>query len=417
MNVIVLSIDRLHAGYLGCYGNTWVATPHLNRLAAESVVFDHAMIDDPRLDESFRSWWLGQHALERAAGKIEPLPTLAQRLAQEGLATALITDEPQAADHPLAGHFGELVRVGSQHVPSRTGRPADRVEQTGFATLVAAATEWLVQATQPFFLWLHSQGMGAAWDAPDEFRQQYAELDEPEPPRLLTVPCRRLTGDEDPDEIWGICQAYAGQVSLVDACLGGLLEFLDGESCGRETLLSVVAARGFPLGRNGTIGAADNALYSELAQVPWLMRLPGGLGAAVRSQALVQPCDLAPTMTDLLGVGKRSESPIARNLLPLIREDAESVRDRVCLVGAEGERAIRTPAWYLRLPGGDEQAARSPELFAKPDDRWDQNDVADRCPEVVDGLRQALDELETHIRGGALGDLPPLGESLAGESQ
>ncbi|HJT33256.1 MAG TPA: sulfatase-like hydrolase/transferase [Pirellulales bacterium] len=411
MNVIVLSIDRLHAGYLGCYGNTWVATPRFNRLAAESFVFDQATIDHPRLDELVRSWWLGQHALERTAGKSEPPPTLPQRLAQAGLATALITDEPQVAEHPLAGHFGELLQV-AQRDPPPSGRPADDVAHTGFATLMAEATEWLAQARQPFFLWLHSQGMKAAWDAPDDFRQLYAEPDEPEPPRLLAAPCRQLTGDEDPDEVWGICQAYAGQVSLVDACLGGLLEFLDGDSCGRETLLSVVGARGFPLGRNGRISAPDNALYSELAQVPWLMRLPGGFGAAVRSQALVQTCDLAPTLTNLLGIGDPPTSSVGCGLLQLIHEDVESVRDRVCLIGADGERAIRTPGWYLRLPAGDEQVA---ELFAKPDDRWDQNDVADRCPEVVDGLRQALDELETHVRGGALGGLPPLEESLAGE--
>lgn len=412
MNVIVLSIDRLHAGSLGCYGNSWVATPHFNRLAAESFVFDQATIDHPRLDELVRSWWLGQHVLERSAGKSEP-PTLAQRLAQAGLAAALITDEPQVAEHPLAGHFGELVPV-SQRDQTPKGRPADDVAHTGFATLMAEATQWLARARQPFFLWLHSQGMGAAWDAPDEFRQQYAEPDEPEPPRLLTVPCRQLTGDEDPDEIWGIGQAYAGQVSLVDACLGGLLEFLDGESCGRETLLSVVGARGFPLGRNGRIGAPDNALYSELTQVPWLMRLPGGFGAAVRSQALVQPCDLAPTLIDLLGIGDRPTSSIGCGLSQLFHEDVESVRDRVCLIGADGERAIRTPGWYLRLPAGDEQAPASPELFAKPDDRWDQNDVADRCPEIVEGLRLALDELEARIRGGTSGDLSPLAESLAG---
>lgn len=413
MNVIVLCIDRLHAGYLGCYGNSWVATPHFNRLAAESFVFDHATTDHPRLPELYRSWWLGQHALERAAGTSEP-PALALRLAAAGFATSLITDEPQVADHPLAAQFGELVRVGTGGDHPSADRPADDLAQTRFATLLTAATEWLVDARQPFFVWLHSQGMGAAWDAPDEFLQQYAEPDEPEPPRLPTVPCRRLTGDEDPDELWGLCQAYAAQVSLVDACFGGFREFLESESLARETLLAVVAARGFPLGRKGRIGAADDALYSELTQLPWLMRLPDGLGAAARGQALVQPSDLAPTLADVLGVDYPSGAPAGRSLLPVIREDVEAVRDRVCLMGAEGERALRTPAWHLRLPGGEKSAA-PPELYAKPDDRWDQNDVADRCPEVVEGLRQALDELEAGIASGTVADLPPLAELLVSD--
>ena len=40
MNAIIVAIDRLHAGYLGCYGNAWILTPAFNRLAAEGFVFD-----------------------------------------------------------------------------------------------------------------------------------------------------------------------------------------------------------------------------------------------------------------------------------------------------------------------------------------------------------------------------------------
>ncbi len=62
-NVICLVIDRLHAGYLGAYGNTWTSTPALDRFAAESFVFDRAIIDSPQLDLIYRSLWLGLHAL------------------------------------------------------------------------------------------------------------------------------------------------------------------------------------------------------------------------------------------------------------------------------------------------------------------------------------------------------------------
>ena len=43
-------------------------------------------------------------------------------------------------------------------------------------------------------------------------------------------------------------------------------------------------------------------------------------------------------------------------------------------VAASGERALLTHEWLLRQPpDGD------PQLFAKPDDRWEHNDVARRC--------------------------------------
>ena len=41
MNVIVVVCNSLHLGFLGAYGNGWIETPHLDRLAAEGVVFDH----------------------------------------------------------------------------------------------------------------------------------------------------------------------------------------------------------------------------------------------------------------------------------------------------------------------------------------------------------------------------------------
>src|SRR5437763_1535112 len=35
MKILCLHVPGLHAGYLGCYGNEWVETPHLDRLADE----------------------------------------------------------------------------------------------------------------------------------------------------------------------------------------------------------------------------------------------------------------------------------------------------------------------------------------------------------------------------------------------
>lgn len=410
MNVVVVSIDRLHAGYLGFLGNSWVATPHFNRLAAESFVFDQATTDRVRLDGLIDSWWRGRHALETAADQ----PTLAERLGAAGFATCLISDESHIVNHPLAKDFAERVDVGEcdQRLADLV---AHEIDETRAAALFAAAAEQLAEVRPPFFCWIHSQGLGAAWDAPDEFRQRYAEEDERPPPRLTAVPTRRLTGEDDPDEIWGICQSYAGQVSLIDTCLGGLLESLDGAPWRHDVLLVVVGTRGFPLGRNGRLGPTDDALYSELIHVPWLVRWPDGLGAACRSLALVQPCDLAPTLADAVGLPERDRPALGRSLLPIIRERAETVRDRICMVNADGERAIRTSAWHLRMPRQTDEHVATGELYAKPDDRWDQNDVADRCPDVVEGLHQAMKDLESGLAAGTLEGLPPLSEALVSD--
>ena len=40
MNVILIVSDTFRRDHLGCYGNPWIHTPHLNRLAERSIVFD-----------------------------------------------------------------------------------------------------------------------------------------------------------------------------------------------------------------------------------------------------------------------------------------------------------------------------------------------------------------------------------------
>ena len=109
-------------------------------------------------------------------------------------------------------------------------------------------------------LWCHLAGLGLCWDAPLEFRRAYWEPGDPQPPTSADVPEKMLPQDHDPDEVWGLCQAYAGQVSLLDTCLGALLEFLQGAAAGSETLLVLTSPRGFSLGEQRRIGPCDEAL-------------------------------------------------------------------------------------------------------------------------------------------------------------
>ena len=45
--VILISIDTCRPDRLGCYGHTGALTPNLDRLAAEGVVFEHAITPVP----------------------------------------------------------------------------------------------------------------------------------------------------------------------------------------------------------------------------------------------------------------------------------------------------------------------------------------------------------------------------------
>ena len=72
------------------------------------------------------------------------------------------------------------------------------------------------------------------------------------------------------------------------------------------------------------------------------------------------------------------------------------------------ERAEDLPSPFGRGAGGEGGS----ELFAKPDDRCEVNDVASRCREVAECLQDALGQYELTLPTGRVLDLPPLSDVL-----
>src|SRR5215831_6747752 len=71
MKVLVVNASALHLGYIGCYGNEWIETPNLDRLAAEGVVFDQHIADNPgaSTEGPDRSDWTGRYRLPLPGGE------------------------------------------------------------------------------------------------------------------------------------------------------------------------------------------------------------------------------------------------------------------------------------------------------------------------------------------------------------
>ncbi len=423
MNAICLVIDRLHAGYLGCYGNRWVQTPEFDRLAAESFVFDHATLDSPELSALYRSWWHAQHACEPSL-VATPHASLIARLQQQGIATGFLTDDPAALAALPADIAAELKPLLiDEPLPSEPARDSRRAH---LQHMFDAGLTWLETATSPFLLWLHVGSLGLTWDAPLELREHYRAEEDPEFAQGVEVPRFVLPTNYDPDQLQAILQAYAAQVTLCDEHVGHFVDCIRDSSLASDTLITVVGGRGLPLGEHRRVGPFDEALCGELIHTPWLMRFPDRLGALCRSSALVQPGDLGATLAEWFGVpAQEPASRVARSLLPLIRDEAPTWRERAIVVNSQGEQGIRTARWYLRQTGeqpapGDEPdraaaadvATSRVYLYAKPDDRFEVNDVIDRCADVAVSLQQALTAFTSACEHGTLANLPPLPEQV-----
>jgi hypothetical protein len=398
-HAVIVVVDRLGAGFLGPYGNTWVETPSLNQLAAESLLVETVISDSPDLDRIYRSWWYGCHAMQQRPRQAESLVALAR---SSGLPTTLLSDAAALLDDPRAAAFDERISL-ARPAPDR---PAAKIEQTRLAELFMTAAARLAELESPGLFWIHARGMGGCWDAPLDLREQYRDEEDPEPYSRAAPPEKDLGRRSDPDELLRIEHAYAAEVFVFDAALGMLLEVLDQHPCSEETLLVVTSPRGYPLGEHGVVGSLGDALHAELLQVPLLIRPPEASFAATRLQMLAQHHDLHATLANWLGIPCGQPRDWRTDLRAIAGGEPIPQTNCAFAVGT-GERAVRTPAWFMRETQGDQRA-----LYAKPDDRWEINEVANRCVDIADELADLITRFDETVNADEPGPLPELAAEL-----
>jgi arylsulfatase A-like enzyme len=335
MKILVIEARGLPTGFLGCYGNEWVGTPCLDRLAAEGIVFDSHIAAVPDISATERTW------------------------------------------------SGEPVRL-----ETLTYARIDAVS----AFAAAALTAWR-RVPDGGILWIDGPNLAPPWSLPRDLLDSYCEPPEepwPDPPRGVWPKV-------EIGELLRLHNTFAAVVTYFDAQLDALLEDMDEPD---DALICVTARCGLPLGEHGLVGAGRAWLHDELVHVPLVMRLPGGRDAGRRIAALTQPADLPPTFRQLLSAGQAATSATNRGLLPLLNGEAETIRPHArsaLTVGDSAELALRTPDWALlvptKVPAGD--LPRGPQLYVKPDDRWEVNDVRQQHLELTE-------ELEAILAGPAL---------------
>ena len=308
--------------------------------------------------------------------------------------------------------------------------------KTGVARTVGAAVEWLERRgdeREPFMLWLDLFSPHGPWDPPAPYRDQYAaeepdefeagdegdlveedddeELDLEQVPVLIDVPAGAVGDVIDETELLRLRRTYAGTVTLVDRWLGELFAAIKRLGRSDDTMVVFTSDQGEPLGEHGFVRRFRPWLYEELIHTPLIVRMPGAAFGGTRHQAIVQTIDLFPTVLSALGLPD-AEGIHGHDLLPLIRGERTKLRDYACLGMDVEEYAIRTHLWHLIVPvePDPDDPPRVPELYRKPEDRWDQNDVAGLHTDVTEHLELTLRRVIDALGRDALDALPGLRE-------
>jgi arylsulfatase A-like enzyme len=393
-NVLVIIVDGLRASALGAYGNTSYPTPSLDRFAAESLLLEWCFAPSPDLRDIYRALWQPRNSGQNPASRSLPGVFTAA-----GYATTLVTDDRSLSGYPFANDFDEIVQIASSLEIGSTDRRVVDLSETELAHTFSAATEQIdgIRQDKPCLLWLHARGMYGRWDAPIELQQLLLDEDDPSPIDLLAPPDFFINTTKDPDAAFRYACAYAAQVMVLDECLENLANAIKA-SDGNEWLITLLGARGFPLGEHGRIGGVDPRTHVEQLQVPWLVRFPNKLGQLSRIDSLTSHQDLSPTLFDCIDREDKFDRSAfdGRSVVPMGSSARTAWRDAM-LSSSPSARSIRTATWCLRediacVDGSiaSNEPASAPELYVRPDDRWEANDVAKLCPEVVEELRSAM---------------------------
>jgi choline-sulfatase len=362
-NILLITLDTTRADHLGAYGYRAAATPRLDRLAGDGVLFERAMAAAPITLPAHASLLTGLYPFAhgvRNNGNFSldaAIPTLATALHDAGYRT---------------GAFVSAFILDRRYGLSRGFDVYDdrvRLERRGDAT-AAAALEWLRDARRaslsgkrtgaPFFLWLHLYDPHDPYAPPEPFRARFAQ------------------------------HPYDGEIAFDDTVLATVLERLQADGVLASTIVAVAGDHGESLGEHDE---ATHALfvYDATLRVPLIMSWPGHLPAGARVADLVRGIDLTPTLLDLAGIAPlpgahgRSLASIARGRgasdHPIAY--AETYFPQFYMNWSP-LRAIRDGQWkYIEAP--------RPELYDLARDPGETTNLASQEPGRAEELRRALD--------------------------
>jgi len=439
VNLIYIGTDTWRADYLGCYGSSWVKTPNVDWLAAESVRFTNAYAEALPTLPMRRAVFCGKSTLpfepvprgKRFPGRSpNPQPgwgplhredvTFADVLAPTDYNTGLICDcyhffKP---DMNLHAGFKSWEWIRGQEADAWRSGPIDAVDMPKIlprrlrseravqslrkfclnnldahseedrvcARTIRAAMRWLGRNHRqgPFALWLEMFDPHEPWDPPQRFREMY-EAVHPECERFIFgygVPIEKLR----PEEVELLKRLYAGAATFTDLWIGRLLDFVRALGLLEDTIVVFTTDHGTHLGEEGCIHKQARFLNSMFARIPLLIRHPdveryGGKTV----NALVSAIDLVPTLLDLLGVEKPS-CMTGLSAWSLAAGKELKIRDRV-FAACGDYAAVREERWhYFRRLTSDGGEPPSPCLYDLENDPGETANVISQHPDALSEL-------------------------------
>jgi arylsulfatase A len=423
-NIVLILIDDLGYGDVGCYGNTTNLTPNIDRLAKEGMRFTDFHTNGPmctptraallsgmyqnRLGEKFEGPLSGKTQYDE--GMPLEVVTMAEMLKKAGYSTGMFGKWHLGYQEPFLPAnqgFDEFVGLAAgdgdhhSHI-DRWGREDWKHNNTpemedGYSVdLITNHSTSFIEKNRdkPFFLYMAHLAIHFPWQGPND-------------------PAHREKGISYETDKWGIIPNrenvkphVKAMVEAIDQSVGEIINTLKKLNLDENTLVIFTSDNGGyihynhlfnNISSNGLLRGQKAEVYEGGHRVPFIAWWPGKFNEGLELDETTMTMDLYPTFAQLSGADLSIEKTIDGISLNSLLFRNEKLPDRTLFWKMGNEIAVRNGSWKL-VRIGDQPY----ELYNLDQDLGEENDLVESHPEISLNLWNGYLDWEKQVRKSAV---------------
>lgn len=370
-NILLLFADDQRADVLGCYGNTYIQTPNIDKLASKGVRFTNSYVmggHHGAICMPSRAMLMSGRNLFHVYDRLAGVKTMPMHFAENGYITfatgkwhnekaAFEASFQQGRDVFLGGMSDHFQVPCRQMENGKLGEPVIKGYSTDiFSGAAIDFIETYSKGTRekPFFCYV-------AFTAPHDPRSprtdyigRYADNAVPLPGNFkglhpfkfdeLTVRDENLAPwPRTPEIIRSSLADYYALNTHLDDKIGEIIATLQRNGLFENTIVVYAADNGLAIGSHGLLGKQN--LYEHSVRVPVIIAGPAVPKGKI-SEAMIYLYDLYPTLCNICNL-PMPEGIDGKNLYPVIKGEVAGYRESLYTVYRNTVRAVRTTDWKL----------------------------------------------------------------------
>ena len=454
-NVVFILTDDQGIWAAGCYGNSEIRTPNIDRLAATGVRFENFFTTIPVCSASRACFLTGripsQHGVhDFLTGKAGMGPGAKPFLDDEVCYTDVLAAHGWTCGLSGKWHLGNsiLPQHGFSHWfahPHGAGQYNDQpmirngVLEVAPGYVTNAITDDALDFIDthaadddPFYLSVNYTAPHSPWTGhPQEIFDSYDDCEflscpqEERHPWAIVPRNRDLT---EPDSTTlGISnnlgnreslKGYFAAVTAMDIDVGRILGRLDDLGLRDTTLVVFASDNGYSCGHHGFWGKGNGTnpvnMYEHSIKVPFIASHPSAIPQGIVQSAMVASHDFMPTLLEYVGLPLPDTQMAGRAFASALKDEKETGRDAVVVFDEYGYcRMIRTTDWkYVhRYPD------RPNELYDLVNDADERRNLADD-PAQAGRIRELRNQMEAWFEQYVVPDKDGIAEDVgAGQNR